>query len=80
MDEVELRMQLARVEYVIDRLKTYTSQLSEISTRFGGGKSLEHHFLTLDEFLDTFHVLKVGIRSESADMKGQESKFTAKKI
>ena len=40
-----------------------------MSIKWEGGKSLEHHFLTLDEFLDAFYALKVGIAAELVDEK-----------
>ena len=42
-----------------------------MSIKWEGGKSLEHHFLTLDEFLDAFYALKVGITAELEAKKGQ---------
>ena len=70
LSEADLQLLLVRVEQVIDRLNIYTNQLAEMSTKWEGGKSLEHHFLTLDEFLDAFNTLKVGIAAELED-KGQ---------
>ena len=49
MEEIILKMQLARVEQVLDKLKSYAIQLSECAARLKGGKALEHHFQTMDE-------------------------------
>ena len=54
LSEADLQLLLVRVEQVIDRLNIYTNQLAEMSTKWEGGKSLEHHFLTLDESLQSY--------------------------
>ena len=65
-------MQLARVEQVLDKLKSYTIQLSECAVRLKGGKALEHHFQAMDEISEAFCVMKVTIISELEAMKVQE--------
>ena len=77
LGEVDLRVQLSKVEQSIDRLNGYVNQLSEMSTRWEGGKALVHHFVTLEEFLEAFFALKVGINAELSDMKGQGVKSKA---
>ena len=71
MEEIVLRMQLARVEQVLDKIKSYTTQLSECAARLKGGKALEHHFQAMDEVSEAFCVLKVTITSELESMKDQ---------
>ena len=71
MEEIVLRMQLARVEQVLDKIKSYTMQLSECAARLKGGKALEHHFQTMDEVSEAFCVLKVTITSELENMKDE---------
>ena len=71
VEEIVLRMQLARVEQVLDKVKSYTLQLSECATRLKGGKALEHHFQAMDEVAEAFCVLKVTISSELEAFKDQ---------
>ena len=71
MEEIVLKMQLARVEQVLDKLKSYTIQLSECAIRLKGSKVLEHHFQTMDEVSEAFCLLKVFIISELEAMKVQ---------
>ena len=72
MEEIILKMQLARVEQVQEKLKSYTIQLSECAVRLKGGKALEHHFQTMDEVSEAFCLLKVAIISELEAMKVQD--------
>ena len=74
VEEIVLRMQIARVEQVLEKVKAYTLQLSECATRLKGGKALEHHFQAMDELAEAFCVLKVTIISELEALKDQGAK------